>query len=347
MLIKIRFNVYGKNDFDDLRIIEKNLKSQDGVNNLKVAQLNGRIEIEADIEQNKINGQQIVEIIKLSGDFRVEELPDKAAPEAIIEPIKPMVEKTFSILSSTDQPTEENNSKVIFSLGFLAGLAVISLIINIIFGYLLFNNSSFSLGKTTNAESNQAAANDSQPQAAAVPTAGSKQNFEITKDDHVRGNFNAPITLVEYSDFECPYCEKIYPTFKKILSDYPDQVRLVYKSFPLSFHPNAQKAAEAAECADEQNKFWEYHDVLFDNQAGGFSLSNFKQWAEDLKLNTKKFNNCLDSGKYAEKVKTDETDGQTRGVNGTPATFVNGQLVSGAVPYESFKSIIDQLINNN
>ncbi|EKE06013.1 MAG: hypothetical protein ACD_19C00120G0002 [uncultured bacterium] len=119
---------------------------------------------------------------------------------------------------------------------------------------------------------------------------------------------------------------------------------MVYKYFPLSFHPNAQKAAEAAECASEQGKFWEYHDTLFDNQQNGFSITNFKQWAKDLNLNTSKFNDCLDTGKYASKVQADEADGQNRGVNGTPATFVNGQLISGAVPYESFKSVIDQLL---
>ena len=234
-------------------------------------------------------------------------------------------------------------------MGFLAGFSIVSLIINIVFGYLLFSASSFSLGKTTDAKDNQAVVNSQPAQAstAAVQPIATAQNFAITKSDHVRGNFNAPITLVEYSDFECPFCEKIYPTFKKILNDYPDQVRLVYKHFPLGFHPNAQKAAEASECANEQGKFWEYHDLIFEKQSGGLSLINFKQWAGDLGLNTKKFNNCLDSSKYAQKVQTDATDGQSRGVNGTPATFVNGQLVSGAVPYESFKPIIDQLLNNN
>ncbi|MEK7159000.1 MAG: DsbA family protein [Patescibacteria group bacterium] len=349
MHTKLHCKIYGAKEPGDLKIIEENLRSQEGVKNLKVAQLKNYIEMELDIEQNKSTKQQIIDIIKLSGDFRIEELSENMAAGVTTAPPKPVVDQAFSVLSSIDSRTEENRSKLIFSLGFLAGLAVISLFINIVFGYLLFSSSAFSFSGTTNAKNKQAALNVPSPQipdAAVQPTA-TVQNFEITKSDHVRGNFNAPITLVEYSDFECPFCEKIYPTFKKLLSDYPDQVRLVYKHFPLGFHPNAQKAAEASECADEQGKFWEYHDTLFDNQANGFSLTNFKQWAEDLKLNTKKFNNCLDSGKYTEKVQADETDGQSRGVNGTPATFVNGQLVSGAVPYESFKSIIDQLISNN
>ncbi|MFH0804617.1 MAG: DsbA family protein, partial [Patescibacteria group bacterium] len=119
------------------------------------------------------------------------------------------------------------------------------------------------------------------------------------------------------------------------------KVRLVYKHFPLSFHPNSQKAAEASECASEQGKFWEYHDKLFDNQPSGFSVDKFKQWAKDLNLDTAKFNGCLDSGTYAKKVQADEQEGQQKGVNGTPATFINGQLVSGALPYDTFTQAID------
>jgi len=154
------------------------------------------------------------------------------------------------------------------------------------------------------------------------------------------------MTLVEYSDFECPFCERHYPTLTKILDNYKGKVRLVYKHFPLSFHPNAQKAAEASECADEQGKFWEYHDTLFENQPGGYSITKFKQWAGDLGLDVNQFSSCLDSGKYASKVQTDEADGQSRGVQGTPATFVNGRMISGAVPFESFKTVIDQLLQN-
>lgn len=171
------------------------------------------------------------------------------------------------------------------------------------------------------------------------------QNFEITKADHIRGDFNAPITLVEFSDFECPFSARHNPTLIKILDDYSGKVRLVYRHFPLGFHPNAQKAAEASECAAEQGKFWEYHDKLFENQPNGYSLEKFKQWAKDLGLNSGKFNECLDSGKFAQKVKGDFQEGAEKGVNGTPATFVNGQLVSGALPFDSFKQTIDSLLN--
>lgn len=108
----------------------------------------------------------------------------------------------------------------------------------------------------------------------------------------------------------------------------------------ITIHENAQKAAEASECANDQGKFWELHDKMYQNQTA-LTVDNLKQYAKDLKLNTSKFNTCLDNGTYAQKVKDEETQGTSYGVQGTPATFVNGTLVSGAQPYESFKSVID------
>lgn len=175
---------------------------------------------------------------------------------------------------------------------------------------------------------------------------GSAVDFDITQENHVRGDFSAPITLVEFSDFECPFCEKHVPTLERILEEYAGSVRLVYRHFPLkSIHPSAQKAAEASECASEQGKFWEYHDLLFDNQKSGFSVEKFKQWAVQLGLNASQFDNCLDSSKYAGKVDADASEGASKRVNGTPATFINGELVSGAVPYEDFKKKIDALLS--
>ena len=243
----------------------------------------------------------------------------------------------------------EKTNKLFLWGGLLIGFTVFSLLLNIAF---IFNDGLKSLTTKDNrvAESivqeviPSVPSNQPAPSPApAVPLPAVNQTFNIAKSDHVRGDFNAPITLVEFSDFECPFCERHYPTMNQILSNYQGKVRLVYKHFPLSFHPNAQKAAESSECAGEQDKFWEYHDKLFANQANGFSADKFKQWAVELKLNAKKFNDCLDDGKYAAKVQADFQEGSQKGVSGTPATFVNGQLVSGAVPYESFKQIIDSL----
>lgn len=175
---------------------------------------------------------------------------------------------------------------------------------------------------------------------------GENISFDITSDNHIKGNINAPVTLVEFSDFECPFCVRHVPTIERILSEYKDSVRLVYKHYPLSgIHPNAQKAAEASECASDQGKFWEYHDKLFANQPTGLSVQKFKTWAVELGLNATQFNNCLDSSKYEKKVKDDLTEGSAKGVDGTPATFVNGEIVSGAVPFETFKEKIDKILN--
>ena len=241
----------------------------------------------------------------------------------------------------------EKSNKLFLWGGLLIGFTVFSLLLNIAFIFndglkLLTTKDSRVAGAIAQEEIPPVPPNQPAPLPAA-PAPAAKQTFNITQSDHVRGDFNAPITLVEFSDFECPFCERHYPTMNQIISNYQGRVRLVYKHFPLSFHPNAQKAAESSECASEQGKFWEYHDKLFTNQSNGYSTDKFKQWAVELKLNTKKFNDCLDSGKYASKVQADAQEGAQKGVNGTPATFVSGQLVSGAVPYESFKQIIDSL----
>lgn len=181
-----------------------------------------------------------------------------------------------------------------------------------------------------------------------APTAdagGDKQpsvvQINLTNDDHIRGNKDAKVVLVEYSDFECPYCGRHHPTMKKIFEKYGDKIAWVYRHFPLSFHPQSTPAALASECASEQGKFWEYMDGLFSNQA---SLGDvyYNKLASDLGLDAKKFSDCYASQKYKDRVNKDYTQGQTDGVEGTPATFINGVLVSGAVPEAQLSSIIDQ-----
>jgi predicted DsbA family dithiol-disulfide isomerase/Skp family chaperone for outer membrane proteins len=156
-----------------------------------------------------------------------------------------------------------------------------------------------------------------------------------------RGPANAPVTIVEFSDFECPYCGGLFPTLKQVEKNYPTQVRIVYRQFPLTnIHPHAQKAAEAALCANEQGKFWEFHDSMFGNQSE-LSVADLKQRAVDLKLNTQAFNECLDSGRMAAAIKADIQEGARSGVTGTPAMFINGRLLSGNQPYAEIKAVID------
>lgn len=171
-----------------------------------------------------------------------------------------------------------------------------------------------------------------------------KKNVSVD-DDPVKGSENAPVTIIEFSDFECPYCGKFYrQALQKIEENYiqTGKVKLVYRDFPLTnIHDNAQKAAEAAECADDQGKFWKYHDKLFENQ-NSFGVSSLKQYAKDLGLDTQKFNDCLDSDKYKQEVQDDLQDGRQAGVTGTPAFFINGKMLRGAQPYSEFKQIIEQ-----
>jgi protein-disulfide isomerase len=160
------------------------------------------------------------------------------------------------------------------------------------------------------------------------------------------GDVNAPITMAIYDDFECPFCAKFETeTFGLLKENYIDtgKVYFVYKHFPLSFHQNAQKAAEASECAFEQGKFWAMHDLIFENQKA-LSIDNFKQWASDIELDTAQFDTCLTSGKYAAQVQKDMTEGQSDGISGTPGFIINGVVVSGALPYDVFSQMLDEIL---
>jgi len=187
---------------------------------------------------------------------------------------------------------------------------------------------------------------DAQPAQAAQPRGGSAPSLdmkELIDDDEVRGDKNAKVTIVEWSDFECPFCTRFYTqTLESIIKEYVDtgKVKFVYRDFPLDFHTNAQKASESAECAGEQGKFWEMHDMLFEKGVSG-GVSSFKQFASSIGLDSNKFNECLDSGKMEEEVKKDMQDGTAVGIIGTPGFIINGQLVSGAQPFENFKQVIE------
>jgi protein-disulfide isomerase len=155
------------------------------------------------------------------------------------------------------------------------------------------------------------------------------------------GPADAPVTIVEFSDFHCPYCKRVLPSLTEVRSRYGDKVKLVFRDFPLDrLHPQARGAAEAARCAHDQNKFWEYHDVLFSN-APQASPVHLKAYAEQVGLDAQTFERCLTSGKHAAGVQRDLDEGMRLGVSGTPAFFVNGRLLSGAQPVERFVRMID------
>ncbi len=164
--------------------------------------------------------------------------------------------------------------------------------------------------------------------------------------DHGEGNptygdvENAPVVIVEFSEFQCPYCSRVNPTLDQVKEEYGDKVAFVFRDFPLPMHKEAGKAAEASHCAQEQGKFWEMHDVLFDNQRA-LQVDKLKGYATELGLDQAKFDECLDSGRYAANVDADKAAGEKVGVSGTPAFFINGQFLNGARPFESFKEVID------
>lgn len=181
------------------------------------------------------------------------------------------------------------------------------------------------------------------PSAAAAPV----DMKALLDDDTVKGDANAPVTIVEWSDYECPFCARFYSeTFKQIDEKYikTGKVKFAYRDFPLSFHQQAQKAAEAAECAGEQGKYFEMHDLLFEKGVVG-GVATFKGYAKDIGLDTADFNTCLDSGEMASEVQKDFLDGQKVGIQGTPGFFVNGVEVSGAQPFSVFEQVIEAALN--
>jgi protein-disulfide isomerase len=160
-----------------------------------------------------------------------------------------------------------------------------------------------------------------------------------------RGPDTATVTIVEFSDFQCPYCGREYPVVEKVMKEYEGKVRLVFRNYPLSFHPFAAKAAEAAACANDQGKFWELHNKMFTNQEK-LAVDDLKGYAKAIPgVDGAKFDKCLDGGEKQSSVAEDQKAGTEAGVNGTPAFFVNGIFINGAQPYEEFKQTIDRELN--
>lgn len=195
-----------------------------------------------------------------------------------------------------------------------------------------------------------------------LPTKQVAEPVKISMDnDPIIGNPDAPITIVEFSDFQCPFCARFHiQTLPLLLGEYIEKgkVKLVFRDFPIqSIHPNALPASVAAECANDQNKFREMHDALFENQNNWNNLetidalSLFSQYASDIKLDQESFDLCLNSGKHIPEIQNDLNDGRDYGVSGTPGFFVgNDQIgfveLKGAQPFESFKKVIDAQLNS-
>ena len=198
------------------------------------------------------------------------------------------------------------------------------------------------------------AGNAAAPAQPAEPAVGEIR--DVTSEDHVRGPQNAKVTVIEYSDLECPFCERFHPTMQQLVDEYPNDVRWVYRHAPLAqLHSKATKQAEATECAGEQGKFWEFTDKIFEVTPSndGLDMSKLGTYAGEAGVpNIQQFQSCLDSGKYAQRVQDDLTDAQNAGMRGTPYSVViapNGEKfpVSGAQPYASVKQIVDKALAAN
>lgn len=238
--------------------------------------------------------------------------------------------------------------KLTFIFGIVVGVATISLA-----GFALAASYGLSakLGTGDRSVNNTLtqAADTTIPTGSQPPAVPRKVDIVIKPDDHIRGAKDASVTLVEYSDLECPFCKRFHTPMQQLLQEYGSGVRWVYRHFPLSFHANAQKEAEATECAGKlggNDAFWAYVDKIFERTTSngtGFALEALVPLAKELGLDEGKFKACLENGEFAAHVQQDLQEGTAFGVSGTPTTFVNGQPVEGAVPYDQLKAVVQDL----
>ncbi|HCI03682.1 MAG: DsbA family protein [Candidatus Peribacteraceae bacterium] len=226
---------------------------------------------------------------------------------------------------------------------FAVSLALVGIIVG--YGVATGMNSSAPVG-----DRGTVVADDPTPEPPPPPSANLDDLPPVGDNDYVQGNPDAKITIIEYSDFECPFCKKNHGTMVKLMEEYGDKINWVYRHYPLSFHPNAQKAAEAAECAGElggNDGFWAMGDMIFEK---GSDNTELESYATEIGLNAAKFTKCLDSDKYADKVAAHMEGGTKAGVRGTPGNIVinnkkgEAELISGAQPFDNFKKVIDDML---
>jgi protein-disulfide isomerase len=278
--------------------------------------------------------------------------------EKTIENENDITEKTIEnedISNIQETPTDNTQNKKSTSTGMIVALVAVVAVAAFFAGSYFSNLDSDTV---TQSELNDAISKlESKIGSAQQAPSQLPQPVKISLDnDPIRGDPNAPITIVEFSDFQCPFCARFHvQTLPLIMEEYIDtgKVNLVYRDFPIqSIHPNALPAAVAAECANEQGKYWEYHDTLFEKQSGwsrldsNTALATFSQYATDIDLEQQQFDSCLGSGKYLEEVQGDLSDGRDYDITGTPGFFIGNEEIgfvklNGAQPFDSFQRIID------
>lgn len=238
-----------------------------------------------------------------------------------------------------------------FVFGFIAGVALSAVIgiVLVLSGVDLGSKKTASNTTTTNTNTTVTANPDGETQ-----TFGDVK--PISEADYIRGDANAELALIEYSDLECPFCQRFHPTMKQIMEEYDGKVKWVYRHFPLSFHANAQKESEAALCVGKlggADKKWEFMDKIFERTTAtgtGFALTDLGPLAAEVGVNQTKVQECIDSGEMAQRVAEETADGSQAGVQGTPTTFLvgaDGKTITafpGALPYEQVKAAIDSAL---
>lgn len=236
--------------------------------------------------------------------------------------------------------------KLTFFMGIAVGVALVSIV-----GFIAL--ASYAAGGSGNWLAKAPSLNNPTPNAEVgdQPNQPAQVNIAVKDTDYIRGEKNAPVTIISYSDLECPFCKRFHPEALKILQEFPGKVRLVYRHFPLSFHQNAAKQAEAAECVGKlggADKYWSFIDKIFartTSNGTGFALDKLPALAAEVGVSQSKFKSCLDNGEMASKVQADVQEGTGFGVGGTPTSFVNGKTVEGAVPFEQLKAMVQQALS--
>jgi protein-disulfide isomerase len=228
-------------------------------------------------------------------------------------------------------------------MGKSTGSIAVALVVGLAIGFVAGRAGVKKEAPANNQPAQVAAAKPGDPRA--MPPVPAAQYFNVPFDasQPAKGPADAKVTIVQVSDFQCPFCGRVEPTLKQIMDAYPKDVRVIWGNNPLAFHPNAMPAAEAAYAAADQGKFWEMHDKLFQNQTQ-LSRENYEKWAQEIGLDMAKFKAALDTNKNLERIKKEQALYTSRGARGTPGFFINGRLFSGAQPFDNFKKVIDEEI---
>jgi protein-disulfide isomerase/copper chaperone CopZ len=318
---KLKLNIKGIHCKSCSGLIENELNDHKGVTMSKVNNETGKAVIIFD--ENKTSSENIKKIIAKAGDYKAEDYDESE--------------------DNNDENKLKGNSAYLSIILTMIGIGILVVI------FMLINQGKGGSNKTEVKKNNNNIANENKaaptnPKVGSqVPAQGQIVDIPVSESDNIRGNIDAPITIVEYSDFQCPYCSRFHDTMTQVMAEYPEDVRWVYKHFPIdSIHPFARKTAEASECAAEQGKFWEFSDEVFANQQE-LSIAALSIFASSAGLDVSEFDACVASSKYADKVEADSQEGIQFGVTGTPGSFINGEALGGAVPYENLKQIIEEL----